>query len=104
MKKRPKVNDAIWIKDDQLIAAAVIGEERQNQVKIYNSEYGEILYALSGHREHIRCLKMHPIYNHVIISTGKGIQNYTFSLDFPILPDEEICSESPESIYKPIRF
>ena len=79
MKKRPKVNDAIWIKDDQLIAAAVIGEERQNQVKIYNSENGEIVFALTGHREHIRCLKMHPVYNHVIVSTGSD--GYIFLWD-----------------------
>ena len=70
-KKRPKVNDAIWLDRDQYVAIAVTGEREQNMIKIFNSESGILIHNLANaHREHIRCLKMHPVYSQMFVSTG----------------------------------
>jgi len=69
-KKRPKLNDGIWIDQDRLVATAIVGENQQNRIKIWNSENGNLVHILQHHTEHIQNLKPHPLYGSIFVSSG----------------------------------
>ena len=69
-KKRPKVNDAIWLDRDRLVATAVTGEGEHNVIKLWLAVDCQLVHTFFGHREMIRCLQPHPIYPATFVSVG----------------------------------
>ena len=69
-KKRPKVNDGIWLKNDELICVALVGATHQNIIKIFNSATSDLVTTLCFHTQTIQNLKAHPKIPHVFASSG----------------------------------
>lgn len=69
-KKKPKVNDGIWMKYDELITVAIVGETKQNVIKVFNVASSSLVTTLSHHTEAIQNLKIHPKDPNIFASSG----------------------------------